>query len=216
MVEPDAGAYKVFCVGFHKTGTTSLARALTLMGYRVTGPNGVRDPEIGRRALPMALELVQRFDAFQDNPWPILFRELDQHFPGSKFILTLRKPEEWIQSLVRHFGEETTPMREWIYGGHGSPVGNEGIYLERYARHNADVLGHFRDRPADLLVMRITEGDGWDLLCPFLGKTVPDREFPHQNRAEVRERAGTDHGSPLANTGEGLRRLLGSLERGGR
>ena len=35
---------KVFCVGFHKTGTKSLGAALTALGYRVIGPSGARDP----------------------------------------------------------------------------------------------------------------------------------------------------------------------------
>jgi hypothetical protein len=30
---------KVFGIGFHKTATTSLAKALSYLGYRVTGPN---------------------------------------------------------------------------------------------------------------------------------------------------------------------------------
>jgi UDP-N-acetylmuramate-alanine ligase len=44
---------KVFCIGFHKTGTTSLAVALKTLGYRVTGPNGVHDPDIaGEHPIP--------------------------------------------------------------------------------------------------------------------------------------------------------------------
>ena len=75
---------KVFCIGFHKTGTKSLARALEILGYRVTGPNGTRDPRIAERALPMALDIAARFDAFNDNPWPILFRELDAGLSGQQ------------------------------------------------------------------------------------------------------------------------------------
>jgi len=37
---------KIFGISFHKTGTKSLARALSSLGYSVTGPNGTRDPEI--------------------------------------------------------------------------------------------------------------------------------------------------------------------------
>ena len=32
-----------------------------------------------------------------------------------------------------------------------------------------------------LLVMDIIAGDGWDKLCPFLGKPVPEAAFPHRN-----------------------------------
>lgn len=177
---------KVFGIGFHKTATTSLATALRLLGYRVTGPNGVRDPAIARSALSLALRLADRFDAFQDNPWPILYRELDEHYPGSRFVLTIRPSDEWISSVVHHFGALATPMREWIYGA-GAPLGREATYIARYERHNREVREHFRDRPADLLVLRITAGEGWERLCPFLGHAVPEAPFPHVNAAAVRD-----------------------------
>ncbi len=184
---------KVFGIGFHKTATTSLATALRLLGYRVTGPNGVRDPDIARTARPLAFRLAERFDAFQDNPWPILYRELDQRYPGSRFVLTVRPSEEWIRSVVHHFGAETTPMRRWIYGA-GAPLGNETAFLARYERHNREVQEHFRDRPADLLVLRITAGEGWERLCPFLGDPVPEAPFPHVNAAAARDAGPRDAG----------------------
>ena len=174
--------HKVFCIGFHKTGTTSLARALRQLGYSVTGPNGTKDPDIGRTAEQMIYRLAEQFDAFQDNPWPMFYKELDQKFPGSKFILTLRPSEAWIRSQVRHFGTRETPMRTWIYGI-GCPQGNEAVYVERFERHNREVLSYFGNRKDDLLVMDFAKGDGWQKLAPFLGKEIPDLAFPHVNRA---------------------------------
>jgi hypothetical protein len=179
---------KVFGIGFHKTGTTSLEQALTALGYRVTGPDGVDDPHIAKNVHRMVDRLIQRYDAFQDNPWPVLYRYLDERCPGSKFILTLRPTAKWIASVVRHFGTDTTPMREWIYGV-GSPRGNEDRYVRRYERHNEEVLAYFAGRPDDLLVLHLTEGEGWEKLCPFLGKPVPCHPFPHANEAGVRERS---------------------------
>lgn len=175
---------KVFCIGFHKTGTTSLAEALQVLGYRVTGPNGVRDPDIATKVRPMAWELVEKYDAFQDNPWPILYRELDQRYPGSKFVLTVRSTESWMRSQLKHFGERETAMRKWIYGDtHGCPQGNEEVYVRRYETHNREVQEYFRDRPDDLLVMELAKGDGWEKLAPFLGKPMPAMPFPHANKA---------------------------------
>jgi sulfotransferase family protein len=171
---------KVFGIGFHKTGTKSLAAALELLGYSVTGPNGVKDPDIGRTVHDMARDLVPKFDAFQDNPWPLLYRELDERYAGSRFVLTIRPTEAWIRSVASFFGTDSTPMREWIYGV-GSPKGNEDVFVERYERHNRDVLEHFRNRPEDLLVLRITEGEGWEKLCPFLGHRIPREAFPHED-----------------------------------
>jgi len=183
---------KVFGIGFHKTGTTSLGEALRILGYRVTGPNGIHRTGMDHAmAMATALDLLPRYDAFQDNPWAELFREMDREVPGSRFVLTVRPEEAWLQSVVGHFGPRSTPMREWIYGtGHGSPLGNEDLYLDRYRQHNRDVREHFADRPHDLLEIDITRGDGWELLCPFLGLDVPDRDFPHSNSASTRSDAG--------------------------
>ena len=175
---------KVFGIGFHKTGTSSLGLALEHLGYRVSGANGARDPQISQEiVLQMAFRLVDEYEynAFKDNPWPIIYRELDAQYPGSKFILTIRPTNEWITSVVRHFDTSYTPMRKWIYGV-GYPKGNEEIYMARYERHNREVMAYFQDRPHDLLVLRMTEGDGWEKLCTFLGKEVPMIPFPHANK----------------------------------
>lgn len=178
---------KVFCIGFHKTGTTSLEKALELLGYRVTGPNGTKDPDIASKVYDMADALVQQYDAFQDNPWPVIYREMDEKYPGSKFILTMRSPDSWISSQVRDFGLRETPMRQWIYGA-GCPEGNEALYVARYERHNREVLEYFSDRPDDLLVMDLPKGDGWPELCGFLEEPIPDEPFPHANKASVSRR----------------------------
>ncbi|MCP5022398.1 MAG: hypothetical protein GY930_11555 [bacterium] len=176
---------KVFGVGFHKTGTTSLGHALEHLGYRVAGAFGVHDAQIGDVALEQALERIPNYDAFQDNPWPLLFREIDRKFPGSRFILTTREPEAWLASVVKHFSSERTPMRQWIYG-EGSPVGHEQLYVETYLAHNAAVRAHFADRPADLLELDLPAGEGWSELCAFLGRSEPDAPFFHSNRASSR------------------------------
>jgi len=187
---------KVFGIGFHKTGTTSLAAALKLMGYRVTGPNDVDNPDIERDVHQLTARLVKRFDAFQDNPWPIVFRELDRDYPGSKFVLTVRPTDKWLASVLQHFGEKSTPMREWIYGI-GSPKGHEDVYVARYERHNQEVQEYFRHRPNDLLVFRLTEGDGWPTLCPFLGVPTVKAEFPHLNRRTDRQASHPNARRPL-------------------
>ena len=201
---------KVFGIGFHKTATTSLAKALSYLGYRVTGPNWVDNPNIAEDVYEMAFDLAKRFDAFQDNPWPILYKELDQEFPGSKFILTLRPSGEWIRSVVNHFNEQETPMREWIYGV-GRPRGNENVYVARYERHNREVMEYFKDRSEQLLVLNITAGEGWTKLCPFLGETAPDIRFPCANTAPQREKMAKRNRSWLWRTYFRIRRRAKGL-----
>lgn len=180
---------KVFCIGFHKTGTTTLEVALTRLGYRVTGCFGTRDPDIAAKVHEMAYAMVEEFDAFQDNPWPILYRELDERFPGSRFILTRRPPDSWIRSQVKDFATTETPMRRWIYGEDaGCPEGNEETYVARYELHNREVLEYFKDRPGDLLVIDLPGDAGWKKLCAFLGHELPDEAFPHANKASLSRR----------------------------
>ena len=180
---------KVFCIGFHKTGTTTLEVALSKLGYRVTGCFGTKDPDIANKVHDMAYAMVEDYDAFEDNPWPILYKELDKRFPGSKFILTRRPAENWIRSQVKDFATTETPMRRWIYGENaGCPEGNEDIYVARYKRHNREVLEHFKDRPDDLLVIDLPADAGWDKLCAFLGHNVPNEPFPHANKASLSRR----------------------------
>ena len=187
---------KVFCIGFHKTGTTSLKMALMQLGYRVTGPFARRDRNIGETVEAKARQIIAEYDAFQDNPWPIIYRFLDREYPGSKFILSLRPTDKWIASVVDHFGSSQPPMREWIYGpGKGNPVGNEDVYVERYERHNREVLEYFKDRPGDLITFDISAGDGWEKLCGFLGHPVPDAPFPWKNSKQTRQKRVAKHGS---------------------
>jgi hypothetical protein len=172
---------KVFGIGFHRTGTSSLRQALKALGYRVTGPNFVWEEDLDWETLKTRAVIVARqFDAFQDNPWPLLFRDMDEEFPGSRFILTVRDEEAWYDSALHFFGEGETPMRRLIYGA-GAPAGNEAAYRARYRAHNREAMEYFAHRPSDLLVMDVTAGDGWERLCPFLGLDAPALPFPKAN-----------------------------------
>ena len=175
---------KIFCIGFQKTGTTSMGSALDILGYRVAGDIGMMDRDIAQKVITKACHIVPNYDAFKDNPWPIIFKDLDKLFPNSKFILTVREPSSWIESVVRHFGSREIPMRKWIYGV-GSPLGNEEVYLRRYSEHNSDVLNWFAQRPGDLLVMNLSLGDNWEKLCPFLGREILSQPFPYLNKGRT-------------------------------
>lgn len=177
---------KVFGIGFHKTATSSLERALEMLGYRVYGPA----PEISdrERAKEVARKVLQEHDALQDVPWPVFYKWFDHMYPGSKFILTIRPEDKWIKSVCQSFKEREFEAHEWIYGV-DDPIGNEEEYLKVYRQHNESVLEYFSGRRGeDLLVMDITNGDGWEKLCPFLGKRQPWLRFPRRNISDSRLR----------------------------
>jgi hypothetical protein len=182
---------KVFCIGFHKTGTSSLAQALRRLGYRVCFNLQWNNADLIRDMERVCFDLAKKYDAFEDNPWPLLYRQLDSWYPEAKFILTRRETDAWYRSAANFFGPQTTLMRQWIYGPEaGSPIGNQVIYCERYDRHNREILEYFADRPDRLAVMDITKGDGWPELCAFLDKPVPEAPFPHAKPGRYRSDGG--------------------------
>ena len=97
---------KVFCIGRNKTGTTSLERALSDLGY-VVGHQPTAElliHDYAQRNFKPIVEYCRTAEAFQDVPFslPYTYQILDYAFPGSKFILTVRDNEnEWYQSLIR-------------------------------------------------------------------------------------------------------------------
>jgi hypothetical protein len=98
---------KVFCIGWQKTGTTSMGAALKILGYRVGGWESVNGQLVlswHEGNLAPIIARAQKFEAFEDFPWPLVYRELDARFYASKFVLTVRKDEQtWLRSFRSHF-----------------------------------------------------------------------------------------------------------------
>ncbi len=179
---------KLFVIGFHKTGTTSLGKALEILGYQVCGNFVVRNAEMEAMkdaVYQRAYSLIDQYDAFQDTPWYLLYKDLDQICPNSKFILTVRPTKDWLLSVLNHYASTPNIMNEWIYGK-AFPTSNEEIYIDRYEKHNSEVIAYFKNRPNDLLVLHSDEGYSWDKLCDFLGTDIPTEEFPHLNQRSLK------------------------------
>lgn len=155
--------------------------ALHRLGYRVLGARlDMAEPLFAGRTDEVT-GLLADFDACQDVPWAALYRELDERYPGSKFILTTRDEQAWLTSASSHFGANDIPLHRWLYG-EGRILGNEALYLERYRRHNREVRDYFADRPADFLDIDLASDGDWPVLCRFLGLPEPRRRFPHVNK----------------------------------
>ena len=97
---------KVFCIGANKTGTTSIERALRELGLRLP-EQSQQEQLMTQRVLggePQALvEFCEPFDAFQDLPFShgLVFAACDTLFPNAKFVLTVREPQVWFNSVCR-------------------------------------------------------------------------------------------------------------------
>jgi hypothetical protein len=175
---------KVFGVGLNKTGTTTLGVCLKSLGFTHKSSDLDLTLCVERGDLDPVFEVCDRFDSFEDWPWPLIYRELDERYPGSRFVLTTRSsPEVWIRSLKKHATlTGPTEFRRIAYG-HEMPHGNEESHRAVYLRHNQAVRDHFRDRPDRLLEVCWEHGHGWRELCVFLDRDVPDQAFPHANRS---------------------------------
>jgi len=181
---------KVFCIGFHKTGTTSIGDFLQSLGYNnCHGAISLRE-ELGDKNMMIKLyqkdykEILahaEKYDSLNDNPWYFMYKELDQKFPDSKFILMLRDEGDWIDSCKRYFKNTSTPFRMFLYGK-GSPMGNEKRYLTVYKKHNLDVLEYFKDRMSDLLILNLKDSDKEEKIKQFLNISS-DKKFPHLNKS---------------------------------
>jgi hypothetical protein len=178
-------APRVFCIGWHKTGTTTLGLALIKLGYSVLGCRLDMVHPLKAGDMDSVLALAGEFDALQDVPWAALYKELDEQYPGSRFILTERDEQNWLRSARRHFRDVEIPLHDWLYGT-GRLAGNEELYLNRFRQHNLEVKAYFRDRPEDLLIMNLEKSDDWGSLCSFLGHPIPNAPFPHENKARHR------------------------------
>jgi hypothetical protein len=172
---------KIICIGMHKTGTTTLGLALIELGYNVLGARTDVAELLLNEHTNKVLKITEPFDALQDVPWALLYKELDKKYPGSKFILTTRDEKKWLHSVLNHFRDTYIPLHEWIYGVR-TAKGNEDVYLSRYKQHYTEVYQYFKNREDDLLILSLTDGDGWEKLCNFLDLPVPKKKFPHSNK----------------------------------
>lgn len=176
---------KLFCVGLHKTGTTSLKTALEAEGFKVADYFGIEDPDIGKTGLQQALSMVDEYDAFQDDPWYLYYREFHSKYPDAKFVLTTRDSEAWYQSCARHFGaSHPNQVRKVFYGGDcDDPLVDKELWIRRKEKHEREVREYFSDFPESYLEMDITKGDDWAQLGPFIGHAPKKKSFPKTNTA---------------------------------
>lgn len=180
---------KIFCLGLSKTATTSLTDALEIIGFRAAHWNYTRYVfQYTDNGIEIDFEKFREHDAFADTPIARIYPELDREFPGSKFILTVRDVSRWEKSFSNQFGKGT-PDRfsaRLHLDLYGTDSYEREMCVAAFNRHTEEVLKYFSGREQDLLVMDITRGDGWDKLCPFLGRPVPDVNFPIKYTKEER------------------------------
>lgn len=175
---------KIFGIGLNKTGTLSFHQAMEDLGVSSLhwgGPSVRALVEAARDEGRPLVEDLPGYDAFSDI-WAIseAFALVDAQYPGSRFVLTTRDVDGWIESRRAHVERNRAAAAEGTYTGTFLEVEPEA-WRQQWDDHHAAVRRHFAGRD-DLLEMDIPAGDGYEVLCPFLGLDVPATPFPTRNR----------------------------------
>ncbi len=192
---------EVIGAGLSRTGTMSTQAALQLLGYPCYHMAEVARSERHLGAWGSYLsgesnmdwsELFSSFLACVDTPCCLFYREMLKAFPDAKVLLNLRDPENWYDSLVslaealeefRARSEENPKLAAFldVTDMVGLRLTNGDFSkencIEAFHRHNNDVQNHVPS--SRLLVFKVQ--DGWEPLCEFLDKEIPETPFPHLN-----------------------------------
>ena len=196
---------KVFCVGFNKTGTTSLTQTLKELGYHVGKQSTAEDLlyDWAKRDFKSIIAYCRTGNAFQDIPFslPYTYQALDAAFPNSRFILTVRNSSDaWFNSLQQfhqklfnegnpleeqHLANATYRHKGWmldfmrfVFDYPNTPLYDKETYIKVYERHNAVIIDYFKNRPNDLLVLNLSEADAYNKFRVFLGLPPNNGSFP--------------------------------------
>jgi hypothetical protein len=201
---------KIFCIGRNKTGTTSLKKAFEDLGFIVgeqLEAEIIADKFFFKGDFQPIIKYCKTAQVFQDVPfsWPKTYKYLDEAYPNSKFILTIRDDaDQWYQSIVSYHSKlfssnkhaPTTKdlknasyvKKGFMYNTvklHGTPDSdpyNKDIMVKHYERYNREVIEYFKDRPEDLLILNISTVGSYSKFIDFLEVSSTERDFPWENK----------------------------------
>lgn len=191
---------KVIGAGFGRTGTNTLREVLNSLGFGpcyhmyevIPHPDRIAAWQvIAEGGTPDWDVLFEGYNSAVDWPAARFWRELSEHFPDAKIILSERDPEAWYKSInktiLETFRMTDAPDEFAVLRGmtrklifedtFGGNIENKDHVIDVYKKNSADVRAAFG--PDRLLTFDPNEG--WDPLCAFLGVAVPDEPFPHTN-----------------------------------
>jgi Sulfotransferase domain len=147
---------------------------------------------------------LKRYSASVDFPSAACWEDLARVYPDAKIILTLRSPDSWFQSCSETifnagaysrwwgirvfssiFNRKHTKQQIAMYAkftGDPNFVVSGGLYdkercVRAFEQWNEEVL---KRCPKDRLLV-FEAKQGWEPLCKFLGKPIPDVPFPNEN-----------------------------------
>lgn len=147
-------------------------------------------------------QLLGHCAAITDGPCIAFWKELVEAYPEAKIVLVERDEEAWFKSwnkvLMNVHGGLMVKLLEWtdpFWFGRIQKLGYlwfechiGGRTLQEQRKNSRAVYRkHYADIRELIPIGRILEyklGSGWEPLCKFLGKPVPDVTFPHRNEGD--------------------------------
>ena len=93
------------------------------------------------------------------------YKQLDNDYPNSKFILNTRNVDKWIQSRIKH--NKGKLLNEQMKFHNCDRKQLKSIWKKMYKKHIKDVKDYFKDRKSDLCIFDI-ENDIIDIVINFL------------------------------------------------
>ena len=189
----------VIGAGFGRTGTLSLKLALEQLGvgrcYHMVEvfqiPAAADQWRAAAEAPPGDWEAIfEGFSATVDWPGATSYREMADHYPEAKVILTHRDPDAWFASTQATIfandlgGADDSPFSRMAKAVIGrlfdGRLHDRDHVIDVYLRHNAEVQRVIP--PERLLVYEVAQG--WGPLCAFLGAPEPAGPMPKVNSTE--------------------------------
>jgi len=207
----DFSSRKVFCIGFNKTGTTSLKATMKDLGFLVgdqrKGESLLKDWK--SRDFKRIINLTKSGEFFQDVPFSLPFTYIPLHlaYPEAKFILSVRSnSEDWYRSICRFHanlwskdGQLPTAndlknanyiykgmpydFNRWVFGVEDKEPYNKERLILTYERHNADVNDYFLNNP-NFLQIDVSQNEDYLKLCTFLNVEPKSEGFRWLNKSE--------------------------------
>ena len=178
---------KIFGIGLSKTGTSSLTEALKILGYSNSIHNPSKWLHVNNHGeLAFEFEKLDSIDSASDIEVAHYYKELDERYPGSKFILTTRKLDSWLKSCKNHFNdallssEAERTLHKFVYG---SSIFDEQKFRQAYESHFEKVSTYFNGRESDLLILPLESDKKMNLLSDFLDIKVNNFSYPAVNKA---------------------------------
>ena len=189
---------EVFGMGFGRTGTESLKKALEILGfgpcyhmYEVL-PHQERVEKwvsLVQGATPDWDAIFDGYRASADWPGAYFWREIAEHFSDAKLILTTRDADAWYESMAQTIlpllrASAVTPNslaeEMFISRTFEGDIDDRSHVIDVFKRHVDAVQAEYG--PDRLLVLEL--GSGWEPLCAFLGVEVPNVPYPVGNTSE--------------------------------